>query len=108
MPSVKRDPEYLQQVAGRLIRVRQSLGLSLAGLCRALGVTPQRWQHWENANALPDVTVMLRLRTVFGITLDFVYAGDGSMLPLQRSNDLQAVKDRQRRMLARCSTSERT
>jgi transcriptional regulator with XRE-family HTH domain len=60
---------------------REALGLSGAALARDLGISPQRYNHWETGKHPPEVHLMLRLRQIHQIPLDWVYAGDTSALP---------------------------
>ena len=74
MPS--RDPKELQAVGQRLRTARKALGLSQKELYDSLGVGASTWHNWESGKRLPDPLVMAQLRKVYGVTLDWVFAGE--------------------------------
>ena len=82
----KRRPKHiLDQVAARLIAGRESLGLTPTDICRALDIGQTTWSNWEAGLNLPDPLVMSRVQHRFGISLDWIYAGDPRGMPLSAS-----------------------
>ena len=71
-----RDPKELQAVGKRLRKARKALGLSQKELYDSLGVGASTWHNWESGKRLPDPLVMAQLRKVYGVTLDWVFAGE--------------------------------
>jgi transcriptional regulator with XRE-family HTH domain len=65
----------------RLTVARKALGKSAKALAAEMGVSPQRWSHWERERHPPDFYVMLALRHRYSISLDWIYAGDWRGLP---------------------------
>ena len=59
-------------------------------LARACGAEPNRWSNWEAARTLPDPLVMARAQALFGISLDWIYAGDPGHLPQKVFAGIQA------------------
>jgi transcriptional regulator with XRE-family HTH domain len=74
------NPPYLA-IGLRLTVVRGALGINQAELCRRIKVDPPRWNQYELGHRRITLEVALRLRAVFGITLDWIYIGDPSSLP---------------------------
>lgn len=50
--------------------MRRKCGFTQEELANMLCVTPQAVSKWENANAMPDVTQLVPLAQIFGITTD--------------------------------------
>lgn len=77
----ERPSEALIAAGGRLRAAREALGISQQDMARACGAEPQRWSNWEAGRHLPDPLVMVRAAQVYGISLDWVFAGDPRNLP---------------------------
>jgi DNA-binding XRE family transcriptional regulator len=65
----------------RLKLARLWLRLSQAALARDVGASPQRWNHWEKGRYEPDLAIMVRLKQVHQISLDWIFAEDHRSLP---------------------------
>jgi ribosome-binding protein aMBF1 (putative translation factor) len=65
----------------RLAATRRALGMSARDLQDLLNVSKARLNHWENERHLPDITAMLALKRLRGVSLDWIFAGDPSGLP---------------------------
>jgi len=65
----------------RLKLARLWLRFNQATLARDLGASPQRWNHWEKGRYEPDLAIMVRLKQVHQISLDWVFAEDHRSLP---------------------------
>lgn len=76
-----RPTDVLVSAGVRLRAAREALGLPQQELARACGTEPQRWSNWENGRHLPDPIVLVRAAQLFGISLDWVFAGDPRNLP---------------------------
>lgn len=70
-----------EEIARRLVRLRKTLRLSQADMCRRLGVAPNRWNQYESGMRRITLEVAGKLRDTFGITADWVFFGDESGLP---------------------------
>jgi transcriptional regulator with XRE-family HTH domain len=77
----ERPSEAVNGAAARLRAARLVLGVPQQDMARACGAEPQRWNNWEKAAHLPDPIIMVRAHIIYGISLDWVYAGDARNLP---------------------------
>ncbi len=73
----------VETVAARLEATRKALGLSALEFSRAAGISIAAYSNWENARQRPGLTQAIRLASVHGLTLDWIYLGDASGLPLR-------------------------
>jgi transcriptional regulator with XRE-family HTH domain len=73
-----------------LIRVTLDLG-SQSEFADRLHVTRGRMNNWVQGVALLPVMYAAKLRSQTGVTLDFIYCGDTSSLPLRLSELAQAA-----------------
>ena len=55
------------------------------------GITSNAWSEWERGNRTPAVGSMLRLRSRYGISLDWIYAGDPARLPHEIAEQLVSM-----------------
>lgn len=81
----KNLPPYSDMMRGygqRLVAARKALGMSARALADLLGVSPQRLSHWETEKHPPDITAMVALQRMRGVSLDWIYAGDPTGLKL--------------------------
>jgi transcriptional regulator with XRE-family HTH domain len=78
----------LQEIADRLRASRLALGIKPAELCRMTGIKPNTYSQWENAKGRPNLDEAMRLCDVLGYTLDWIYLGDPSGLPLAFTSKL--------------------
>ena len=51
-------------------RLRQNKGITQEVLGEVLGISGQAISKWENASALPDITILPKLADYFGISID--------------------------------------
>lgn len=75
------QPLNLIEIGPRLKATREALGLSQEQAADETATTGTTWSKWETAERTPAVGSMLRLRAVFGVPLDWIYAGDPARLP---------------------------
>ena len=72
-----------EAIGRRLVAARLALGIqSQAEICRALKLAPSRWNQFETGQRQITLEVALKLKSEYGVTLDWVYLGDPSGLPL--------------------------
>ena len=66
------------EVARRLKRFREAvwMGKSQRTFARHIGCSPARWNNYEGGDRRLDIEVALTLRAMFGVTLEWLYAGD--------------------------------
>lgn len=90
MAKPHRAKSTLADVGQRLFAARQALGLSARAVCEAISVRPNTYSQWENGKALIDPLAATRLKERYGISLDYLYAGDLSGLPFSLGIKIQA------------------
>lgn len=59
-----------QTLGKRIVANRKHLGLTQDQLAEKLGVTAQAVSKWENDQSCPDITMLPKLASIFGITTD--------------------------------------
>jgi transcriptional regulator with XRE-family HTH domain len=87
MPNPRRsDPNsdaYRREVGSRLRLLRQALGVPAGRLAAEFGVAAPRWSQWETGRHLADLRIMVRLARRYRVTLDYLFLGDESAMPLR-------------------------
>lgn len=78
-------------VARRLEQLRKAIGMSQVEFCELTGIGKTAWNNYERARARISLNEALKVRTKTGATLDWIYAGDQSGLPVQLAKKLQAA-----------------
>lgn len=74
-------PLNLPDIGRRLRATRDALGLTQEVAAQIGAVSDNAWSMWEKGERTPAPGSMLRLRVEFGISLDWIYAGDPARLP---------------------------
>ena len=64
------------EIGNQIKHHRAALNLSQEELAEQIYVTRQTLSNWENGKTYPDVNSLLRLSSVFGVTLDELVKGD--------------------------------
>ena len=65
----------------RLLRTREALELSQAEFCRQIGVERNLYNPFEKGRRRITIDVAMKIRDRYGITLDWIYAGEPYALP---------------------------
>lgn len=77
-------------VGGRLERIRIACDIGTqADMARLLGVSPTRLNNWVKGDNLLPVPYAYKLKQLTGVTLDYIYCGDVSSLPIKLSISLR-------------------
>jgi len=76
-----RDNEELVQIGTRLKAARLALGLSQREIYEVIGVKAATWNHWESGKRMPDPMAMAEFYRLYGVTMEWIYAGDPKGLP---------------------------
>lgn len=84
--------DEIEEVAERLKLTREALGLSAADLCRMTGIKPNTYSMWEGGSGRPSLGEAKVLRKVLGYTLDWIYEGDRSGLPMKLAMAISAYE----------------
>lgn len=93
------SPHSLAEIAKRLRLLREALDNTQASMASLAGVTPAAWGNYESGLRRIRVDEALRLCSALGVTLDWVYRGNMSQLPIELGEKLQLeLRARQRRV----------
>ena len=63
-------------LGSNITRLRQAKGMSQGDLAEALDVSRQSVSKWETDSTIPELDKLLRLSTLFGVTLDYLVTGE--------------------------------
>ena len=77
----ERMPKQYQDIADRLIEVREILGMNQVQFARKAKLGARRLNNWETGRYRISLNGALRLRETYGLPLDFIYCGSVDMLP---------------------------
>lgn len=64
-----------KQIGRRIEKLRKNSGMTQQMLAQKLDVTDKAVSRWENGVGYPDITVLPRLSSLFGITIDYLIFG---------------------------------
>lgn len=64
-------------ISNRIIRLRKQKGWSQEELAEKLDVSRQSVSKWESSASVPDLTRILQMSELFGVTTDYLLKGDG-------------------------------
>lgn len=68
------------EVKNQIRAYRSELGMSQEELAEAVYVTRQTVSNWETGKSYPDIQSLLRLSSLFGISLDQLIKGDAEQM----------------------------
>ena len=102
--------EVLALIAQRIREERQLHGLSQERLGQILGVTQQAVAKWENAKAEPDSSALLKMSTLFNVSVDYLLGNDAHApeRPVYDSRISQLPSDKKRILDTVLNELERT
>jgi DNA-binding XRE family transcriptional regulator len=92
--SVRLNPASLLAIADRLRALRVSTGLKQVEFCRLVGLSTAQWNNYERARERIAVDPALQVCERTGATMDYIYRGTVSSLPLNLALALQKIGDR--------------
>jgi transcriptional regulator with XRE-family HTH domain len=75
------NPSSVPAIADRLRISRLALGYRQTEISHILHSEPSLWANYENQSRRISLDKALQLKTVTGLTLDWIYCGDLSGLP---------------------------
>lgn len=70
-----------EKAAERLVRTQAAIGLTNADLAKRAGVTAHAWSQYRNGTRPIPHRALVMLKEEFGVTADWILAGDRSGLP---------------------------
>jgi transcriptional regulator with XRE-family HTH domain len=68
-------------IGRRLTAMRVALRLTQAQVCRDIHINPNTWNQYEKGVREIPPLIAIRLRKRYGVTTDWIYDGDRTMLP---------------------------
>lgn len=80
-----------QAIGKRLQITREAIGITAAQLCRSLDIKPNRWSQYESGERPITMAVANKLCDTYGLTLDWIYRGDPSGLPVRLHQKVSAA-----------------
>lgn len=83
------NPRSLEAIAARLVAIRSRFARSQAAFCQQVGIPPNTWNQYEKAKSRISLDFALRIRDAFQVSLDWIYDGDPSGLPMRLFDDLK-------------------
>jgi len=75
-------------LADRVERVINANGLGRKEFGDRIGASRQRVNNWLNGTNGVPIDIAVRIKSEFGITLDWLYTGDASFVPLSKARSL--------------------
>jgi len=84
------DPESVEAIAERLIRLRTALGYadSQAAFAALVEISPQAWNNYETCDRRIDIDQARKVCRKTGVTRDWIYDGNVAGLPLSLAQRL--------------------
>ena len=84
---MKKNERYAD-IATRLKQVRAVLGKGQIDFARDIGISKQTYAHYESGGTCIPPLRARRLLEIYGISLDFIYAGSVDTLPHKIAREL--------------------
>lgn len=78
-------------IGKRLVAMHNALGITQADVCRAIDLTSGRYNQYVTGKRLLTLDVAVRLVATYGVTLDWLFLGDVSALPVRLHQKLQTA-----------------
>lgn len=85
----------LNDIGRRITALREVLQLNKTAFANLIETTQPAVSQYESGTRRPDLDVAQRIRMRTGVTLDWIYEGDRSGLPLRWANALPDLSERQ-------------
>jgi transcriptional regulator with XRE-family HTH domain len=81
LDDAKKDMDDAKTVGSRIRDLRNALGYpSATDFARTIGSTPQALSNWERAFKRIGLDEAWKIRCATGVTLDWIYSGDDSLI----------------------------
>ena len=85
----------LQDIGRRITALREALNLNKTAFGALIGTSQPAVSQYESGARRPELDVAQRIRMRTGVTLDWIYEGDRSGLPLRLATELPDLSERQ-------------
>jgi transcriptional regulator with XRE-family HTH domain len=79
-------PRSLNAIAARLRATREAFDLGQNEFARRAGIASNTYNQYEQAKNLPRLDFANQICDTYGVTLDWIYRGDPSGLPVRIAN----------------------
>ena len=89
----------METIGKRISSLRKAMGMKQEELAERLDVSGQAVSKWENDQTCPDIGLLPRLATVFGVTTDYLLTGEQEQEPPVRMVPEEERKDLRDMML---------
>lgn len=80
-------------ISENIRKLRSGMGLTQETLAERTGVTVQAVSKWENGLSCPDIALLPEIADIFGITVDSLLRGDGTVRAADGSGILGTLPD---------------
>lgn len=84
------DPKSIGQ---RIIAVRKAMNMTAADFARHVGFSTATLSNYETGYRRPELDKAMLLVQKTGMTLDYLYLGDASGLPLRLTSRMEADRE---------------
>ena len=91
MTTLSRNPSQLAQIGDRLLRARTALGLNQRQFALQAEIAANTYNQWERAIGRPSLDQAMKLCDAHGLTLDYIFRGDISGLPMRIAERLRNI-----------------
>lgn len=75
-------------ISNRIIKLRKQKGWSQEDLAEKLDVSRQSVSKWESGASVPDLTRILQMSDIFGVTTDYLLKGDEYHLTVESTENV--------------------
>lgn len=82
-------------IGRRITVLRNAMKLNMTAFAETIGTTQSAVSQYESGKRRIDLDVALRIRLKTGVTLDWIYEGDRSGLPLRLATTLPDLSEEQ-------------
>ena len=83
----------MQDIGRRLAALRQDEGLNQEELAERLGVSRQAVSKWERGESTPDITNLVALSELYGVSIDYLAKGCGATATVQPEEGVAPDED---------------
>lgn len=81
----------LEKLAARLRLTREAFGLNQKAFAERAGLQGNTYTQYETAINKPSLDAACDIADAYGLTLDWIYRGDASALPMKLGDSLRAL-----------------
>ena len=74
-------------IAKNLVKLRQEKGMTQGELAEKLNYSDKAVSKWERGESMPDITVLVMIADMFGISLDYLVRTDDNLKRFEAKNE---------------------